>query len=144
MSPKEFDAPAVQRRLQLMSQLLDDLETVGAASADRLESDRMLRHGVERILTQLVELATAINSHIAATSLGVAPEDYRSSFAQIAEAGVIAPDLAKRLAPSAGLRNILVHEYADIDLGIVATSIVTALRDYRDYCRGVARWLTSR
>ena len=85
MSPSEFDAGVVQARLTLIRGLLDDLRSVGEVTADLLQRDRMLRHGVERVLGQLVELAVSIDGHVGATLLGRAPQDYRSSF-ELAEA----------------------------------------------------------
>ena len=69
------------------------------------------------------------------------PAEYRASFFAAAETGALPPDLAKRLAPSAGLRNILVYQYAEADLSIIATAVDRALVDYGEYVRTVARWL---
>jgi uncharacterized protein YutE (UPF0331/DUF86 family) len=124
-----------------MRELLDDLDAVGPVDAARLTEERMLRHAVERILTQLVELAAAVNGHIAVGRLGRAAATYRESFALAADAGALPEDLAERLAPSAGLRNVLVHEYAQVDLALVARGIELARRDYRSYVREVARFL---
>ena len=87
MSPSEFDAGVVQARLTLIRGLLDDLRSVGVVTADLLQRDRMLQHGVERVLGQLVELAVSIDGHVGATLLGRAPQDYRSSFELAEEAG---------------------------------------------------------
>ncbi|WP_353057961.1 HepT-like ribonuclease domain-containing protein [Propionimicrobium sp. PCR01-08-3] len=40
-----------------------------------------------------------------------------------------------------GLRNILVHQYTDIDLAQVAAAVPLALRDYGEYIRQVSRKL---
>lgn len=143
MSPRALDLAVIQRRLEQIELLLDDLEFAGTVTADRLGQDRMLRHAIERIMTQLVELATAINSHISVVTFGAAPEDYHGSFRRCAEAGAIPAPLAEQLAPSAGLRNILVHAYVDIDLAVVASSVTSALTGYREYCRAVAAWLVT-
>jgi uncharacterized protein YutE (UPF0331/DUF86 family) len=45
------------------------------------------------------------------------------------------------MAPSAGLRNVLVHRYADIDLGVVAGAVERVLTDFPDYLRQVARFV---
>lgn len=141
MSPRDFDAAVVQTRLRMMNDLLSDLADVGEVSAARLTQDRMLRHAVERILTQLVELAVSVNGHVAATQLGKSPADYRASFSLAATLGCVDADLAARLGSSVGLRNVLVHEYVDTDLAIVADAVGRAVVDYRDYVRGVSRWL---
>ena len=141
MTPPALDAALVHARLRTMRELLDDLDAVGDVDAARLTGDRMLRHAVERVLTQLVELAVSVNGHVAVARLGRAASTYRDSFALAAEAGVLSPQLAERLAPSAGLRDVLVHEYARVDLALVARGLDLARADYRTYVREVARAL---
>ncbi len=135
------DVAVLQERLRLLRDLLADLDIVGQVSAERLRSDRIVRHAVERILAQLVDLAVSINSHLAAATLGRAPATYRESFAAAAEAGAIPLDLAETLAPSAGLRNVLTHEYARLDLRLVAEAVPGARDGYRRNVSEVARYL---
>jgi uncharacterized protein YutE (UPF0331/DUF86 family) len=144
VSPREFDPEVAQRRLRMLEELLDDLASIGDVDRARLVEDRLLRHAVERILTQLVELAVSVNSHVAATYVGQAPADYRSSFDLAVSAGLIDGDLSKRLQRSVGLRNILTHEYVTADLAVVARSVTEAREDYAAYVRAVAGWLLSR
>lgn len=139
MTPAPVDHGMIAGKLRLMRGLLDDLEAVGEITADRLVQDRMLRHAVERVLTQLVDLAVSVNSHIASARLGRAPASYRESFGLAAQAGVIDTELAARLAPAAGLRNILVYEYTEVDLAQVAAAVPPALRDFSAYVAEVAR-----
>lgn len=144
MTPSPVDENVVGARLRVLRELLEDLDAAGDVTVVRLEADRLLRHAVERVLTQLVELAVSINSHVAGSLTGRSPATYRESFAAAAEAGVISAELAAELAPSAGLRNVLVHEYLAIDLRIVAGSVPRARAAYGAYVRAVARYLTSR
>jgi uncharacterized protein YutE (UPF0331/DUF86 family) len=141
VTPPSLDRDAILAKLHLLREFLDDLGSVGEVSADRLANDRLARHAVERILTQLVDLTVSINGHVAAIRLGKGPANYRESFELAAKAGAISPELARELAPSVGLRNILTHEYASIDLEIVASSVSRALDSYRRYTTQLARFL---
>jgi uncharacterized protein YutE (UPF0331/DUF86 family) len=144
VSPREFDAGVVQTRLTLIRDLLADLKAPGEVTVDLFEQDRMLRHGVERVLSQLVELAVSINGHVGATLLGRAPADYRASFKLAEEAGALEAELVARLQASVGLRNVLIHEYVEIDLEIVAGAVTSAGQDYGQYVQQMARWLAQR
>lgn len=144
MTPRDLRAGVVQERLASMSLLLQDLDGLGDITAERLRSSRYDRHVVEHVLTQLVQLAVAINSHVAASVLGEAVTDYRSSFDAAARAGCLDPDVALRLQPSVGLRNVVVHEYLDVDVEVVAAAAGAARQDYAAYVRSVAGWLTER
>jgi uncharacterized protein YutE (UPF0331/DUF86 family) len=103
----------------------------------------LTRAAVERVLTQLVELAAQVNTHIVAVSGKVPPAEYRESFVAAAEVGALPSDLAAKIAASAGLRNILVHQYLDADLEIIATSVGQATGDYAAYVRVIAAWLNA-
>lgn len=144
MTPARLDPAVVEEKLELMRELLDDLAEVAEITPERLHTERLTRHAVERILTQLVELTAAINTHVAAALLGRVPARYRDSFGLAEEAGMIPPELAAALAPSAGLRNVLTHRYGEIDLALVAEAARHALEDHRAYVATTARWLLGR
>ena len=54
---------------------------------------------------------------------------------------MLTPDLAQRLAPSAGLRNLLVHRYGDIRLDLLATGITATLEGYPTYIAQVSAYV---
>ncbi|MGH3601629.1 MAG: type VII toxin-antitoxin system HepT family RNase toxin, partial [Pseudonocardiaceae bacterium] len=131
----------VQARLSIMRGLLDDLAGVDTLVELPLVEDRMLRHGIERILTQLVELAAAINEHIVGASLQRVATSYRESFELAEECGLIDKQLRDDLLPSVGMRNVLVHEYLEIDLRKVVLAVPLALNCYRRYVQQVAEFV---
>jgi len=53
-------------------------------------------------------------------------------------------DFALKIAPSTGLRNILVHEYQKIDDGIVFKSINNVLSYYLEYIEKISAYLGCR
>lgn len=134
-----IDSEAIARRLSAMKELLDHLKSLGVASASDLD-DFSIRIQTQYCLAQVVNLASEINAHVSATH-GSPPEDYRQGFDKLAKVGFITSDLASALKPSAGLRNVLIHEYTDIDLAKVAAAVPLALRDYGEYIRQVSRKL---
>jgi uncharacterized protein YutE (UPF0331/DUF86 family) len=141
MTEGGIDAAVVHERLRVIRELLDDLDGIGNLSAANLTTNRVQRHAVERIITQVVDLAVAINSHIAAVELSRGPATYRSSFEEAARAGALPADLADRLAPGAGLRNVLTHEYVAIDLERVAAAIPLVRAGFREYLAAIARYV---
>ena len=141
MSPRRLSVDVVQTRLRLMQELLADLEAVLPVDEDALVRDRIRRHAIERVLTQLVELAVGVNAHIVGSRTGEAPTDYRSSFRALGELRVIDEELAASLALAAGMRNLLVHAYGEIDLAVVATAAGSAKADFERYVASVAAWI---
>ncbi len=134
-----LDPQVVRRRLAAMQALLAHLASLRDAGALDL-SDFGTRLQVEHALMQLVNLAAEINAHMGA-SYGTPPQDYRQGFDILATRGVLTRELASRLKPSVGLRNVLTHEYVDADLDVVARAVPMALEGYGEYVRSVARSL---
>ena len=81
----------------------------------------------------IVECATDINNMLLKINGQKGSSDYFNSFLDIAELNIIPVEFALQIAPSTGLRNILVHEYEEIDDEIVYRSISMCLVHYLKY-----------
>lgn len=138
MTPAGLDVASVGRRLRFLQDTLDDLEHLRGTTAGDLRADSVTRGATERFLQVAVDLAIDINAHVAVARVGRAPDTGRSSFAAMAEAGAISSELAEELASAAGLRNVLVHRYVDIDPAKVADAIAPVLDGFGEYVISVA------
>ncbi|HWB70833.1 MAG TPA: HepT-like ribonuclease domain-containing protein [Egibacteraceae bacterium] len=69
----------------------------------------------ERHLQLANQSAIDIAMHVLAEDSAETPEDYGAAFTLLARHGVLDDNLANRLSLAAGLRNILVHGYLDVD-----------------------------
>lgn len=137
-----MDREAVHSRLRVMDELLDHLDGLRADGID--VSELAIRLQIERILSALVDLAVAINAHVVVQAGLAAPPDMTASFDAAATVGLIEAALARELRPSVGLRNIVIHAYADLDLTVLAEAVPLAAAGYRTYVRSAARWLADR
>jgi uncharacterized protein YutE (UPF0331/DUF86 family) len=84
----------------------------------------------------------AINNHLIAQSGSIIPKSYRETFPKTAEIGAVPVDLAAELAPSAGLRNILIHDYVAVDRQLFAEAIPVAADLYKRYVAAIATHLS--
>lgn len=129
----------IERKCKLISEELSRLRPFAGKTFDAVaksESDMAL---VERYLERLITRALDINQHIIA-KLGDGKEKvrgYEDTFLVLPKFGVYDEDFAKQIAPSAGLRNRLVHEYNDMDEKIVFESVGKALEQFPKYCQAV-------
>ncbi|MGH8579295.1 MAG: type VII toxin-antitoxin system HepT family RNase toxin [Gammaproteobacteria bacterium] len=121
----------VNRKLQLIA---DDLGRLIAFKKETLESltaDEVKLAAVERMLERIVLPAVDINEHLiserATGEERTSRLTYRDTFLMLAHLGIYPNEFAERIARSAGLRNILVHDYNDVDRRIVHASIHTCL-----------------
>jgi uncharacterized protein YutE (UPF0331/DUF86 family) len=70
------------------------------------------------------------------------PDSYYDNFLGLGSLGVLPLRLSQNLAPSAGLRNRLVHEYDSIDDKIVYSSAKQAVSLYTDYIEAIQTFVT--
>lgn len=141
MTPPAPDRATISARLRAMRETLTALEALRSIDANTLGAEPLTRAAAERLIQVVVDLSVDINAHLVTSETGAAPRTGHESFLAVAAIGAISEDLAERLAPSAGLRNILVHRYVDIRTDLVAGAIPTVLDGFADYVRQTADWL---
>ena len=144
MTPRALDWRTIERKLTRMRRLLRQLTGLGAVDRARLDEDEYATLVAERILTLLVDLAFAVNSHVAVNVLADVPDSYRHSFELARKAGLIDRRLAEALAPAAGMRNVLVHGYDEVDYGMVEVALAATPELFGEYVTQVSRWFADR
>lgn len=121
-------APEVlTRKLTYLRQLLRDLETFRNASLEKVGANH---YTVERLVELLVVTSCDILFHLLAER-NIQATSYRDTFRLAGKHGLIPVELANRLQDAAGMRNILVHIYEEIDYTILHASVRPALEDFR-------------
>ena len=137
----QVDIEVVLRKLKKIKRYLSQLQNKVQLSKDAFTADFEQQLIVERLLHLLIEAAVDINAHILARNNQPPADTYRDSFIKLGEIGIISPQLAKQLAPAAGLRNRLVHDYDDIDVTVVYQAIPFALELLPQYVESVQAYL---
>lgn len=133
----------IERKCKLIEEELQRLVPLGEKTFDEMAKNEADMTLVERYLERLITRALDINQHIIA-ELGDGTEKvrgYEDTFYVLPKFGVYDDDFAKKIAPSAGLRNRLVHEYNDTDERIIFASVETALEQYPQYCEAVLAFI---
>jgi len=82
-------------------------------------------------------------AHIMAAEFAEAVDEYRQIPQRLLAHRVLSPEVAERLKGLAGFRNVLVHEYARIDLRRVHAGL-ERLDDLDAFVKDVERWLDGR
>lgn len=121
------------RRLRLIDALLP-------RGRDALLADPNGFAALERHLQLAIQAAIDIAVHVLSEDVDRTPESYGHAFLLLVEAGVVDPDLGARLKDAAGLRNILVHDYRDLD-PLRVWAAAQELDDLRAFARAVLTYL---
>ena len=113
MSPVERSL--IERKLGQIVERLPHVERYVSEGFDPYAAGFERRKAAEKILQEIIEAAIDINTHVLLALAATAPRDYHQSFTEMGSRGYLPLPLAERLAPAAGLRNRLVHQYAATD-----------------------------
>jgi uncharacterized protein YutE (UPF0331/DUF86 family) len=135
------DAAVIRRKLGYIAGSLDALRPIGRLSVDEYRARLYERKAAERLLQEAIEAALDVNAHLIAELGGQLPQDYYGGFIRVGELGILPLDLARSLAPSAGVRNRLVHQYDTLDDAKVLEAIAKALACYPRYVQAIETYL---
>lgn len=126
-----------------LSERLGRLEPLREKPLDEFLQDAYLRDIVERNLEIAIQCCIDIANRLISLEQAPKPRDSYESILRLGELGVLPGAFARELAPMAGFRNILAHEYLAIDWDLVYEHLqrLNDLYQFADYLRG---WLRSR
>ena len=140
MTRGEPDADVIQRHVGALRQALVNLRRHAGLTVEELRTDSDLRWIVERGLQLTVQNVLDIATHFAASS-GLDAPDYATAIDRLAELSVVSSELAARLRPMAGFRNVLVHGYLDVDLGILQRVLNEHIADLESFADSVEAYI---
>ena len=103
---------AILSRLQARQR---ELAEYAALTQERYLADARGVYASKYLLLTAIEDALAVANHVIASEGYRAPSDYADAFRSLREAGVVDAVLAGRLEGMARFRNLLVHQYDDVD-----------------------------
>lgn len=130
------DVESVSSRLDRLNELLGELDAIRAGGRDAYMAEPRTRLAAEHALQLAIQSCIDIGAHLV-SELGLpAPSDYRGVFTSLVPAGFDA-QLAERLGTAAGMRNILVHGYLDVDDEAVWDALAH-LEDLREFAETVS------
>ena len=136
-----LDIDLVRRKLSRLNMYLEKIKPISEKSFNEYLSNFYLKSTAERLIQLIVECASDVNNHVVVENGQRPPEDYTSSFVRASEVGLISSELAQRIKGAGGMRNILVHEYMDIDDEKVYNNLPTAISDFKEYMKQVDAFL---
>ena len=88
---------------------------------------------IERACQATIDLAMHI---VASDHLGI-PQSSAEAFTLLSKAGRIDATLAQRLSKMTGFRNVAIHQYQDIDPGIVHYIMQEGWKDLTTFCTAI-------
>lgn len=132
----------IAQKLESLGRCLERLRLKAPSSLADLEDDVDLQDILSINLERAVQIRVDIASVRLADSDRPPPRSMSEGFRQLAEEGVIPPELANQLVKAVGFRNLAVHAYAKIDGAIVYSLLENDLADLRSFGRLMSNQIT--
>jgi len=136
--PNEFSG--IERRLDELDERLARLRPLQAPARAEFAQDPYLRDIVERNLEAAARACVDISHRIIALLGTQKPVSYQDAILKTGDLTVVPVDLSRNLAPIAGFRNVLVHEYVAVDWDIVYGNL-QQLEDLAGFAEHIRSWL---
>ncbi|MGY5871890.1 MAG: DUF86 domain-containing protein [Candidatus Thorarchaeota archaeon] len=136
-----LDPVVVERRLAKILEEVDFLNSIRKQELDDFLRDGKSLRSTAKAIETIVQSIIDISSHIVAQNHWGVTDTYRNTIALLATHQVISEDLSANLQQVVAMRNILVHQYLDVDFRIVWESLEELVEDAPTYIRAIKSYL---
>ncbi len=134
------DPDLIAKKLAVIETCVGQLRSL--ARPEALRSDIREQRFVEHTLQIGLQAALDVASHIVSDDRLGEPETNRELFDLLVQDGRVPVELGETLRAMAGLRNVLVHGYQDVDLGVIEDVLCNHLDDLLAFVAAIRPGLT--
>jgi uncharacterized protein YutE (UPF0331/DUF86 family) len=138
MTPDVFE-----RHVRRFDEVLGFLECLAVTPWERFRDDPEKYGSAERFLEVAALVLNDLGAHLVARSGGEPAATYRDVPTRLLEAGLLDEAQANVWRRVIGFRNVVVHEYLDVDRRLVHDVLQHRLGDLRDLMRALLRGLAA-
>lgn len=130
---------------QKLKRIIADIEHIRMGMAkysyEQLIANEEAMTTIERRLERVINRALDINLHVIRALSVPPPDDYASSFTILGQQKILDAAIAQAILPCVGTRNILVHEYDDLNNVQFYAALQEALKLFPQYVQAIERYL---
>ncbi len=141
MSEVGLDSPIIERRLVMILEEIEFLQSIKKQSYEEFMNDGKSLRSTARAIETIAQSIIDICSHIVAQKHYGISDTYKGTVELLAKHSVISTDLATNLQKVIAMRNVLVHQYLDINFKIVWDAIDTLFIDAPAFVQEIERCL---
>jgi uncharacterized protein YutE (UPF0331/DUF86 family) len=131
----------VERLLEELAGRLNKLHQLREVPWPEFQADWKLVCATERVLQTAIQAVLDVGAHILAEFEDNQWEEYRDIPERLARHGVIPKELVPPLQGMVGMRNVLVHQYVEVDTKRLYQLVQQRLGDFDLFMQAVLSWL---
>lgn len=139
------DEATIATKLQQIEQYYGELRTKQRSlSKDAFLERTTEQRAIERMFENVIQASADLAQHIATREFDHRGDSSKDAIRILADEDVIAVETMETLVDAVGFRNVLAHQYGDIEYSTVYEILQTELDVYDEYSRQIAEWFRSR
>ena len=135
------DEALVLRKMSELDRFLEQIGEYTSLDADAYRRDWKAQRIVERTLQMMIETCSDIAAHLIADRGFRTPDSYADTFRVLGEHAVLDERLASDMVLMAKFRNVVVHQYQEVDADIVVSILAGCLGDFGKFRDAVVAFL---
>jgi uncharacterized protein YutE (UPF0331/DUF86 family) len=138
-----LDKNLIENKIKLIQDNLVHLAEFKDYTFDEITSDFYKHTIVERLMEKVITFAIGLNQHIISEAIPLleVPNKAKETFLVLADLKIYPKDFAENIAKSVHTRNVLVHQYEELDEKVFYESIKDCLIDYHKYCEYILKFI---
>lgn len=127
------DRQLIEKKLQQITEYLDELQPIVLMQTADILKDYFKYHTAERLFQLIVDTTVDVNIHIIKAQNLVVPDDFQSTFVTLSAQEILPDAYAKKIAPTVGLRNRIVHRYESLQRAEFIKLLKENFDDFKQY-----------
>jgi uncharacterized protein YutE (UPF0331/DUF86 family) len=133
------DSHVIVARIDKIRECVSKLQGLAALEEDAFLGDSSATDSAERNMQIAIQAVIDIGNHIVADMDLGSPKDYKDIFHVLGKHKIISETLAEKVISMTGLRNVLVHDYLEVDRSLIYRMIKNELGDFDEFISAVLK-----
>ncbi len=135
------DRDLVLRKLADLDQYVSQVSEYRDIAVEQYRKDWKTQRIIERTLQLAIEVCVDVANRVIADRGFRIPPTYAEAFEVLAEAGLLDAALRDAMSRMSQFRNVIVHQYTEIDAAIVVRILREHLGDFARFKAAVLEWI---
>ena len=125
----------IENRVSAIKKYLNIIDGFKRYSAEEIAHDIIVKGAVERYLYLAVQTTIDLAEAVIAYKKFRKPSTMGESFYILSEEKIISREFAEKLAKMVGFRNVVAHDYEEVDSGVVFNILHHELSDIENFIK---------
>lgn len=134
------DKELIENRLLKLEQILRKLNDISKSDREEFINSEALQDRAERNLQLAAQICIDIGNHIISDEGYRFPSGYSDIFQVLKEEKILDDKLSETMKKIAGFRNVLVHDYVEIDKDMVYSTL-NNIYDFKKFAEKISKFL---